>query len=335
MSIQDVARYAGVSIATVSRVFNLSGQVTPETRQRVEQAATRLGYVPNANARTLRMRKSKVLGVVLPTLLNPVFAECLDGIALAAAAGGYSIAPITTDYQLAGEEGAVNRLLADNVDGLILVVSNPETSAVLKKLRARRLPYVLLYNRHPEHPCVSVDSEQAVSALIDRLAILGHRRIAMVAGQLAASDRAQQRYRGYIKGMAARGLAALDLVEVPFMDTAVASLARFLAMPSRPSALVCSNDLLAIRCLRAGHVAGLQVPRDLTVVGFDGIELGKDLTPMLSTIVQPNREMGRCGVDLLVQALVVGHPLAVAASMTLAHEFRMGESCAGVMKENA
>ena len=328
MSIRDVAEQVGVSIATVSRAFNAPDQVAPETRRRVMQAATQLGYVPNSSAQTLRRQFSKVLGVVLPALLNPVFAECLDGIAQMAAANGYSIVPMTTDYQLAGEEAAVNRLLAYSVDGMILVVSNPQTSQELVKLQARSLPYVLLYNRHADHPCVSVDCEGAMGQLIHRLAGMGHSRIAMVSGQLAASDRSQQRYRGYVTGMRECGLDAYDLVEVPFMDAVVSRLAQFLGAARRPSALVCSNDLLAIRCLRAAHVAGLEVPRDLTVVGFDGIELGRDLTPVLSTIAQPNREIGRRGVQLIVQALGKGRTLDPAASLTLSHEFHEGESCA-------
>ena len=327
MSIQKVARQAGVSIATVSRVFNMPDTVTPAMRERVQQAAKALGYVPNTTARTLRMRRSKVLGVVLPTLLNPVFAECLEGIAAAAEAGGYAIVPVTTDYKLENEEAAVKRLLGENVDGLILVVSSPETSTALQTLRAREVPYVLLYNRHPAHPCISVDGEEAVAALVRRLAALGHRRIAMVSGQLAASDRAQQRHRGYVRGMNDAGLPVCDLVEVPFMDTAVATLADFLRTPSRPTALVCSNDLLAIRCLRAAHVAGLRVPDELSVVGFDGIELTNDLTPILSTITQPNREMGRSSVQLVVAALAAGRMPEVAESRTFAHGFRDGESC--------
>jgi len=330
MSIQEVARRAGVSIATVSRVFNMPDQVTAKTRKRVEEAAATLGYVPNANARTLRMQKSKVLGVLLPTLLNPVFGECLEGIAVAAAAGGYSIVPITTDYQIDGEEGAVKRLLADNVDGMILVVSNPGSSVALDTLQARHIPYVLLYNRHDAHPCVTVDSEGAVAALVARLAALGHRRITMVCGQLSASDRAHQRYRGYLRGMQECGLPTRDLVEVPFMNAAAATLATLLSSPDRPTALVCSNDLLAIRCLRAAYVAGLRVPDQLTVVGFDGIELGNDLTPMLSTITQPNREMGRCGVEMLVRALERDDIPGPSASIILPHGFREGESCAGV-----
>ncbi|MFP5445801.1 MAG: LacI family DNA-binding transcriptional regulator, partial [Betaproteobacteria bacterium] len=115
MSILQVAREAGVSVATVSRVFNVPDKVAPATREHVENIARTLGYLPNASARTLRTQRSRVLGVVLPTLTNPVFAECLEGIAQAAVAGGYAISPFTTDYRLDQEDRAVNLLLAGNV----------------------------------------------------------------------------------------------------------------------------------------------------------------------------------------------------------------------------
>lgn len=328
MSIQDVARDAGVSVATVSRVFNLPDKVTLATRERVEEVARALGYFPNASARTLRTQKSRVLGVMLPTLLNPVFAECLEGIARAATLAGYAIAQITTDYRLDLEERAANQLLAGGVDGVILVVSNPSASVALQRLAAAGVPYTLAYNRHPSHPCVSVDSEGAVRDLVGALVRLGHRRICMVSGQLAASDRAQQRWRGFVQGMQMAGLPQGEVLEVPFVEAAVAKIEALLRGPQRPTALVCSNDLLAIRSIRAAHLAGLSVPQDLSVIGFDGIALGQDLTPMLSTIVQPNAEIGRCSVDLLVANLSGGAPLAPGCSLTLAHVFREGESCA-------
>ncbi len=328
MSILDVAREAGVSVATVSRVFNLPDKVTPTTREHVEQVARALGYVPNASARTLRTQRSRVLGVVLPTLTNPVFAECLEGIARAASAGGYAILPFTTDYQLGQEERAVNLLLAGNVDGMILVVSNPATSTGLLRLAETGLPYVLAYNRHPDHPCVSVDSEQATADLVAHLVALGHRRITMVSGQLSASDRAQQRCRGFRRGMQAAALGDGAVLEVPFVATAVTEIGALLQQPSPPTALVCSNDLLAIRSIRAAHLAGLAVPRDLSVAGFDGIAIGEDLTPMLSTVAQPNADIGRNSVELLVQSIAGGTPLLPDASLTLPHHFRQGESCA-------
>lgn len=328
MSIQDVARAAGVSVATVSRVFNLPDKVTPATREQVEQVARALGYVPNASARSLRTQRSRVIGVVLPTLLNPVFAECLEGIAHAAASAGYAILPITTNYRIEQEDHAVSQLLAGNVDGMVLVVSNPATSAGLQRLAAAGLPYVLAYNRHPDHPCVSVDGERAVADLVAHLVSEGHQRITMVSGQLAASDRAQQRCRGFRRGMSAAGLGEGAVLEVPFVETAVQDIAALLKTPARPTALVCSNDLLAIRSIRAAGWAGLQVPRDLSVTGFDGIALGEDLTPVLSTIAQPNADIGRHSVALLLHALGSCTALSAAASLTLAHRFRSGESCA-------
>lgn len=334
MSIQAVAAQAGVSVATVSRAFNFPDKVTPATRELVERVARELNYLPNASARTLRTQRSRTLGVVLPTLLNPTFAECLQGIARAAVAGGYAILPVTTGYRLDEEERAVQLLLAGNVDGLILVVSNPSTSAALQRLQATGVPYVLAYNRHSDHPCVSVDSEGAVADAVTRLVLLGHRRIAMVSGTLAASDRAQQRYRGYQRGMAEAGLDAPPLIEVPFVETAIDALCAELRPRTRPTALVCSNDLLAIRSIRAAHLGGLAVPDDLSVVGFDGIALGEDLTPALTTIAQPNSDIGRHSVELLVQAMAGGRTLQADASLLLPHAFRDGESCASAREDN-
>lgn len=330
-TIRDVSNKAGVSPATVSRVFNAPDTVRPELRERVQAAAAALGYRPNVSARSLRTQRTRALGVVLPTLSNPVFAECLQGIAQAASAAGYSIVPFTTDYKLAHEAHAANLLLARGVDALILCVANAARSAVLTRLRSAKSPYVLVYNRHARHPCVSVDGRAAVTALVARLHALGHRHILMVSGALAASDRAQQRHQGYLQGMAAADLKP-QLLEVPFMDGATERVAEYLAarqvMPQAPTAVVCSNDLLAIRCMRAAHLVGLRIPDDLSVAGFDGIGLGEELTPALSTIVQPSTEIGRRSVELLVQALAGAVQLSPDNSLTLDLHFRAGESIA-------
>lgn len=328
MSIQRVALEAGVSVATVSRAFNQPDSVRPETRSRVASAARRVNYRPNASARTLRTQKSRVLGVVLPTLLNPVFAECLQGVAEAAAAGGYAIVPMTTEYRLADELRAVSALCAAGVDGIVLVVSNPASSVALRQLKADGVRYVLAYNRHARHPCVSVDGIEALVEAVARLAALGHRRIAMVSGQRTASDRAQLRFSGFLQGMTIARLKPLPLIEVPFVETALEQIAAALRGPHRATALLCSNDLLAIRAMRAAHLCGLAVPGELSVVGFDGIALGEDLTPALSTITQPNHEIGRKSVELLIGALANGRLLDARSSLSMPHGFRTGESCA-------
>lgn len=318
-----------MSVATVSRVFNHPDRVAQAAKHRVEWAARTLGYFPNASARTLRTQRSRVLGVVLPTLLNPVFAECLQGIARTATAAGYSIVPLTTEYDLEQEERAVNLLMASSADGMILVVSNPGSSLALKRLAATRTPYVLAYNRHDEHPCVTVDSVGAVAELVRRLVASGHSRIAMVSGQLAASDRAQQRYRGYLAGMQGAGLVP-ELLEIPF-DAPAGEIQAWLARPDRPTVLICSNDLLALRAIQACRNEGLDVPRDVSVVGFDGIELGKDLTPVLATVVQPNRVIGGMAVELLTAALAADRKLSIADSRLLDWSFRDGGSCASAL----
>lgn len=328
MSIVDVAREAGVSVATVSRAFNQPDAVRAATRDRVTRAARSVNYRPNASARTLRTQRSRVIGVVLPTLLNPVFAECLQGIAEAAAAAGYAIAPMTTEYRLDNERRAVGKLAAAGVDGVVLVVSNPATSAALRQLRSERLRYVLAYNHHPRHPCVSVDGSDALAKAVARLVGLGHRRIAMVSGPHMASDRAQQRHLGFLRGMASAGLAPRPLLEVPFVETAAEQIAQLLHAPDRPTALLCSNDLLAIRAIRAARLAGLVVPRDVSVVGFDGIALGKDLTPALTTITQPNCDIGRASASLLIDSIIGNRTVDAASSVRMPHGFRAGESCA-------
>lgn len=327
MGIVEVARRSGISVATVSRVFNAPGIVNEQTREKVLGVAQELGYVPNGSARALRTRHSKVLGVVLPTLTNPVFAECLQGIAAEAQQRGYAIQPVTTEYCRQREEAAAQRLLAGNVDGLVLVVSNPQASKALQWIALAGKPFVLAYNHTPLHPCVSVDNTQAVRDLIRRLAQAGHERIGMVMGQAQASDRAQQRHKGYVEGMEAAGLKPLPVWEVTFAAGGLDALQQDLAGAAAPTAMVCSNDLLAIRTMRAASLAGLRVPADICVVGFDGIAIGCDLTPSLASITQPNAQIGGTCVRLLCGALGEQQALTPRHSVLLPHGWRAGESC--------
>lgn len=330
MSIAEVARQAGTSVATVSRVFNSPDVVSPQMRQKVLGIAQALGYVPNTSARTLRTRHSQVLGVVLPTLSNPVFAECLQGIAAQAQKRGYAILPATTEYCQAQEEAATERLLAGDVDGLVLVVADPENSKALARIERAGKPFVLAYNNTASHACVSVNNIEAVQTLIQRLAQAGHQRIALVTGQLPSSDRAQQRYKGYLSGMQAAGLPLQPIWEVSFSSRDLEALTSDLRGQQHPSAIVCSNDLLAIRTMRAAALAGLRIPEDICVVGFDGIDIARDLTPSLASITQPNPQIGSSCVQLLCDALAQKQPLTAEHSLQLPYGWRAGESCAGL-----
>ena len=326
-SMSDVAKAAEVSVATVSRFMNDPHKVSADAAQRVQKAIDALGYQPNVFARQLRTQRSRTLGVVLPTLLNPVFAECLTGIAQAAHEAGYAIQPLFTEYLLEREIQAVNMLLAGNVEGVVLVVSNPESSQALQRLRAQDRPYVLAYNHHSAHPCVTVDSEKAMADVVAHLVALGHTRIAMVAGQLHASDRAQKRVKGYESAMLAHGLQAGSITEVPFLATATQCIGELLQTSERPTALIASNDLLAMRCMRAALLLGLQVPQQLSIVGFDGVQLLQELHPQLATVRQPNDRIGRHCVQLLMQSIEARQVLAPSDSVLLPYAFDAGQSC--------
>lgn len=332
-SIAKVAKAAEVSVATVSRTFNFPQQVNAITRNKILICAERLGYQPNASARTLRTNRSRTIGVVLPTLRNPVFCECLEGIAKAAVTAGYSIVPMTTDYVQGRETLSASLLMAARVDAMILVVSRPETSLALERVRQAGLPYVLVYNDNGAHPCVTVDSRLAVARMVDHMASLGHERFGMISGPLSASDRALQRFRGLEQALARHGLPEPTLAEVPFIaersSTHQDAVNQMLFKQPRPSMLFCSNDLLAIRTLRAVQQAGLRVPQDISIAGFDGIELIEHTYPKLATIAQPNEAMGCTAVQLLIQALANGTHLSAANTVLLEPEWRIGES-AGV-----
>lgn len=327
MSIHSVAKKAGVSVATISRVFNSPEKVNTQTRAKILHIAEELGYQPNLSARTLRTSRSKTLGIILPSLLNPVFAECLDGIAQTATQQGYAILPLTTNYVLAQEDHALSKLLAANVDGIVLVVSNPESSKVLQRLQQTQTPYILAYNKHHTHPYITVDNEKAVTDLVHHLHLKGHQHITMVCGTLKASDRAQQRYKGYLQGMQMEALPHHDLIEIPFVETATESLMTYLKTRPVPTALICSNDLLAIRAIRAANLSGYRVPEDISVTGFDGIALGKELTPSLCSIAQPNHQIGQLCVEHLIHAIQSDQPLTCQQSQLLPYDIFWGESC--------
>lgn len=326
MNIQHVAQEAGVSVATVSRTFNFPDKVSAATRAKVEAAAARLNYVPNASARNLRTQNTKTIGVLLPTFANPVFTECLQGIAETAAELGFSIMPFTTAYTLEQELDAVKKLLNFGVEGVILVVSDPKHSPALDLLISTKTPYVLAYNWADNHPCVSVNNQQAFAEIVHYLAKLGHERIVMVSGQRHASDRAQQRYAGFVQGIKQAQLPLLPLIEVPFIDNAVEAITQALQKERSATALVCSNDLMAIRAIRAAHLCGFRVPHDLSVTGFDGVRLGQDLTPSLTSVAQPNADIGRQSLKLLIQHLTQRTPLLAKASILLPHLLQPAES---------
>lgn len=321
----SVAKLAGVSRATASRTFATPERVSPATRRKVEDAATQLAFRPNKVARQLRARATKMIGVMVPSLNNPVFAEQLHAMEVAAREAGYSLIVTTSGYDPSREQAIVDEMLSQRVDGLALTVAVARDSVVLATLQRESTPCLLVYN--PPHPgglpAIGVDNRAAMAEATRHLIGLGHRHIGMVAGPLLQSDRARLRYAGYRQAMRAHGLVARPLIEMPRHTQAeLACLAPTLAGPSRLTAVLCTNDLLAISLIGELQRAGFSVPDDLSVMGFDGIDLGRHLYPSLCSMQQPRIEIGRSAITSLL-AMIQGQspPLAF-----LPHALREGES---------
>lgn len=323
----SVARLAGVSRATAARAFAEPEKVRESTREKVYAASNTLGFRPNYVARQLRTQSTRIIGVMLPTLSNPVFSEQLQAMENLARQHGYSLMVATTDYHPDRESVVLENMLRQRVDGLILTVANAQHSPCLDLLSREALPVVLAHNPDAPSPfvTVSVDNQRAMYQATRHLLDLGHQRIGMIAGPVQQSDRASLRYQGYWQAMSEAGLSPLPLIEMPHHTRADIDVLRpWIAAPSSLTALLCSNDLLAISAIGILQRSGFNVPQQLSVVGFDGIQLGEMLCPSLCTIEQPQQALGEAALTGLL-ALISGE---ATPCRTLDFTLRHGESVA-------
>ncbi|MEX3785404.1 LacI family DNA-binding transcriptional regulator [Paraburkholderia sp. BR14374] len=335
-TIKDVAAHAGFSIATVSRAINAPHTVNPITLDKVRQSIDALNFRPSPLGRQLRGERTRLIGVVLPTLANPVFAECLQGIDDLASAQGYRLMLMTTQYDVDRERHAIETLREHRVEGLILTVADADTHPLLDELDRDGLLYVLMHNDTVRRPSVSVDNRLAAYDGVRRLIANGHRRILMLAGSFAASDRARQRHLGYTQAMQQAGLTAAPALEVDFNadELAPSVLAHLTHGANRPTALFCSNDLLAMVVMRGLRRARLKIPQDMSILGFDGLAMGELLSPALASICAPNREIGRAAWQRLLARIGGARDErafpATSLALTLPHSVREGATIAAL-----
>jgi DNA-binding LacI/PurR family transcriptional regulator len=324
-TIKDVAAYAGFSIATVSRAINAPHTVNRVTLAKIREAIEALQFRPSPLGRQLRGERTRLIGVMLPTLANPVFAECLQGIDDLASGEGYRLMLMTTQYDAARERHAIETLLAQRVEGLIMTVADANTHPLLDDLEREGMLYVLMHNDTARRPSVSVDNRRAAFDGVRMLIEHGHRRVTMVAGTLAESDRAQLRYRGYAEAMQQAGLEPVPALEVDFNaeELAPSVLAHLTSGAKRPTALFCSNDLLAMVVMRGLRRARYSVPDDMSILGFDGLAVSELLSPPLASVATPNREIG-CSAWRRLMARIAGADDGESLSCRLPHTLRQG-----------
>ena len=328
-TIHDVARRARVSTATVSRVLSRPDIVAPDTRRRVLRAIERLGYAPNSAASNLRTLKSRKILVTVPDISNPFFSLILQGIEDAAQAREYAVLVGDTQHDKQREERYALMLRRKEADGLIFLGHRlPETAATLVRATAPRLAPIVNgceFSPRLGVPSVHIDNAKAAGEAVEHLRGLGHRRIAVITGPLA-SPLSRDRLHG------ARAAAKDARTELIVMqgNFSLASGSRaaevFLRQARPPTALFCFNDEMAIGALEAARRLERQVPRDLSIIGFDDIRFSRYTDPPLTTIAQPMREIGEGVVQLLLEILAGAS--VRPASITLPHTLMLRQSTA-------
>jgi LacI family repressor for deo operon, udp, cdd, tsx, nupC, and nupG len=302
--IRTVAAAAGVSIATVSRVLKTPDMVTKPTRDKVLAAVEATGYRPNALASGLRRAKSDNIVVVVPFIQNPFFSGVIQGIEGVAFAEGYQVLLGESQNDQARLESYVAMLRSKTADGLILL------GAALPSQIPDKTPLVLACEYFPDHriPAIRIDNEAAARQATEHLIGLGHTRIGKISGP-ADNQLSRDRLAGYRAALAVAGLSADDslVVEGSFdMESGHRAMTRLLDLPQPPTAVFSSSDEMAIGALKAAREHGKRVPADLSLVGFDGIRFADFCDPPLTTMVQPNVEIGAAAARVMIAMLKGG-----------------------------
>jgi LacI family transcriptional regulator len=302
VTIHDVAARAGVSVATVSRVLNGKELVREETSRQVLAVAKSLRYVPNVAARTLSIRRSQTIGIVLPEVHGEFFSEVIRGIDLAARAAGYHIL-VSGSHSDAREMIDVLDAMRGRVDGLVVMA--PDVAlAPLRDQLAHKLPMVLLNSDDEHHAAITIDNYGGARAMMKHLASLGHKRIAFIKGPEQNAD-ASERLRGYRQVMRAQGGSSRALeFEGDFTERAgFDAVKAILSLAPRPTAIFAANDSMAVGALSALAAAGVEVPRGMSLAGFDDIPIAHYVNPPLTTIGVDIAELGRRAFAVLADAM--------------------------------
>ncbi len=310
-------------MASVSRVLNNTGRVGAATRERILRLAAELHYAPNAAARTLASRRSHTVGAVIPSLENLNFAIGIDCFRKVLRERGYTLLLASSDYDNDKEEAQIKAMAAQGVDAVMLIGFSHNAQA-LAFLAARRIPVLLTWNCSPQAtapvvggaPCIGFDNFAAATEATRYLLDLGHERLGVIAGGTLNNDRSAARVSAVSQALAQRGLPPPRVESTAasyLVSEGKSALQRLLQEPDRPTAVLCMNDILAYGALLAASELGLQVPRDLSVTGFDDLDFAASLSPSLTTVRIPAEAIGGTAASWLADSLDGMQPAAPPA----------------------
>lgn len=328
-TLHDVAAAAGVSTATVSRCLNFPDKVAPATREKVSEAIAQLGYSPNFGAKVMAARRTRTIGAIIPTMENAIFARGLQAFQEELRLHGYTMLVATSSYDPAREAEQVRALIARGADGL-LMIGHARDAETDKFIATQGVPALVTWAYAPgqTHPSVGFDNAAAMRAMARTVLDEGHTKLGFITAKTENNDRATARLAGINDAIKAAGLPAttLTVIETHYtIEEGANAFRRLMSMTDHPTAVLCGNDVLAVGALRAAHEMKVAIPQDVSIVGFDDIELAQVATPPLTTVHVPHREMGQIAARTLIAMLEDGaKPVSIALDTTIIRRGTLG-----------
>ena len=295
-TLTDVAKKAGVSTATVSRYLNTPDRVAKRTRDKVEYAIATLGYTPNFGARVMASKRTYTIGAIIPTMENAIFARGLQAFQDALHEQGYTLLVASSSYDPKIEEEQIRTFVSRGVDGLLLI-GHDRSSEIIDYLEEKNVPTIVAWAHNPKArlPSVGFNNFAAMSDLTRHVLSLGHRRIGMISAWTKSNDRARERVNAvrYVMLKSLGSKNELILLETDYgIKTGEEAFGKIINRSYPPTVVICGNDVLAAGALKKASTLGLLVPRDVSITGFDDIDLAYLATPALTTVHIPHRKMG-------------------------------------------
>lgn len=307
ITISEIAKFVGVSTATVSRVLNDSKLVKPETKQKVLQALEERDYVYNAVAGGLTKRRTSTIGLIIPTITNPVFSISTKGICEVAKDRGYSILLGSTDYSYDTELELITLFHEKRVDGIIFTGA-PGNKKSIEFMNRLKIPYLVTWElvQDDNVSFVAFDNTKSGGMVTDHLISLRHRRIGMISGRSGETSRAYSRWLGYKQSLIDHGIPYDEDLVLQKEYTIFAgreAMKKLLTLTDPPTAVFCGNDILASGAMAAVKGAGYQVGKDISIAGFDDLDISEVTDPPLTSIRVPGYEMGTKGAHALIDLI--------------------------------
>lgn len=306
ITINEIAKRSGVSKATVSRVINNSKPVSDEVRKKVMAVIESTNFVPSALGRSLSLKKSHLIGVIIPDLANPVFSRIIAGMESHIRTKNYSLLITATDFNIDTGIRHIQILNEKAIDGLIFL-AGAMNEELIQALNTFHKPVVVIGSDIDSDtiPVIEIDNKKAAYDATTYLVSIGHKNIAMIRGPLSDRYAGRERFVGYQEALMEKGLYQTDLVvEGKYsFDHGYQAMKRLLTLKPLPTAVFCANDLMAIGAMKCVFDEGLRVPNDISLVGFDDVEIARMYNPTLTTIHQPFEEKGLQAIERLIDMI--------------------------------